>query len=649
MSSRFFLTSFLALNAIAFGAAAADKPEYGPPAAWVDVAPVPPAPTEEGAPAVQVLLDDHQSRLDPAGDAYYSRRTIKILKPEGLAGVKSMSVIWSPDTESLTFHILRIIREGKTIDLLADPKDMLVLRRETNLEQASLDGRITATRQIDGLQTGDILDFAITRTHADPVLQGHSFDGERLAFAGVAGRYRTIISWPKSSVVSWKATPGFGAPVLKEVAGRTTLSLDKTNVLAPKPPIGAPLRFVRVGQLQATSFQNWTEISKLMAPLYLKASSLAPDSPIKAEAAAIAAKTKDPKARAFAALQLVEDKTRYFFIGMGEGGYVPANAEDTWARRFGDCKAKTALLLALLRELGVDAEPVLVNLGAGDGIDGLPPALAAFNHVLVRAKIDGQSYWLDGTRTGDTNPQAMHGPPHKWGLPVRAQGATLEQIVEPQITVPTSYTFIRLDASKGFETLAPARITITYSGILATQARSILARTPRADFERSFRQQYSNPASGMEIEQVAWRDDPVRDLFTIELTGTDDIDWRKNVDLGVREFRIGSGTAPRPFPKREAGPNQDAPFAIPYPAYTRTRTEIVLPNGGLGFTVRGPTGTARVAGYEIASGAGIQGNVASFTVDQHSVTSEISSVEAEAANREIRKLRDVDSLVRAPA
>ncbi len=386
MSSRLFLTSSLALSAIAFAATAADKPTYGPPGAWVDVAPVPPAPTEDGAAAVQVLLEDHQSRLDPSGDAYYSRRTIKILKPEGLVGVKSMSVIWSPDIEGVTLHTLRIIRDGKTIDLLADPKDVLVLRRETNLEQASLDGRITATRQIDGLQTGDILDFAITRTHSDPVLQGHSFDGERMAFAGVAGRYRTIISWPKRDVVSWKATPGFGVPVLKEVDGRSKLSLDETNVLAPKPPIGAPLRFLRVGQLQATSFQDWTEISKLMAPLYLKASRLAPDSPIKAEAAAIAARVKDPKARTFAALQLVEDKTRYFFIGMGEGGYLPANAEDTWARRFGDCKAKTALLLALLGELGVEAEPVLVNLGAGDGLDELPPTLAAFNHVIVRAK-----------------------------------------------------------------------------------------------------------------------------------------------------------------------------------------------------------------------------------------------------------------------
>ena len=559
MSSRLVLASLLASVPAVFAlpAAAADQPLYGPPAAWVDVAPLPAPPADEGAPALQVLLDDHQSRLDPAGDAYYAHRALKILKPEGLATVKSINVIWSPATESITWHSLAIIRGNQRIDLLADHTAMLVLRRETNLEQASLDGRITASRQIDGLQTGDIIDIAYTRTHADPVVKGHSFDMERMAFAGVAGRYRTVVSWPKGDPVTWKATVGFGDPVIGEKDGRTTLSLDKTLVLPPKAPIGAPLRFRRVGELQVTSFESWNEVSKLMAPLYVKASTITKDSPIKAEADAIAAQTTDPKARAFAALQLVEDKTRYFFIGMGEGGYVPANADDTWARRFGDCKAKTALLLALLKSLGVEAEPVLVNLGAGDGIDELPPSLAAFNHVIVRVKVKGQSYWLDGTRTGDTNPQAMHAPPHKWGLPVRAQGATLEKIVEAQINVPTVQTITRLDASKGFETLAPARLTITYSGIAATQMRALVARTPRADLERVFRQEYSNPAGGMEIEQVAFHDDLAKDLFTVDLTGTDDMDWRLNQDLGVRELRLGGGTAPPALPAPRSGPQPE--------------------------------------------------------------------------------------------
>jgi len=644
-----FLACGVAAALLAAPALAADKPLFGPPPAWVDVASVPPAPTEEGAPAVQLILDDNQTRLDPTGDAFYDRRVFKILKPEGLGSVKTMSMVWTPESDTLTFHTLRIIRGDQTIDLLGDGKDVLVLRRETNLEQASLDGRLTASRQIDGLQVGDILDFSYTRVHADPVVKGHSFDAQQLNWVGSAGRYRAVVSWPKGVAVQWKTTPGFGTPAITQKDGRTVLTLDESNVLSPKAPIGAPLRFRRVGLLEASSFGSWSEISKLMAPLFEAASQVSKGSPIEALADDIAAKYAKPEDRAFAALRLVEDQTRYFALLMGDGGYVPAKAEETWARRFGDCKAKTALLLAILHRLGIEAEPVLVNLGGGDGIDELPPSLAAFNHVIVRAKVGGQSLWLDGTRVGDTNPQAMRPPAHKWGLPVRAGGATLEQIVEPQINVPTTDTYLRLDASKGLDEKATARLMVTYSGIYATSMRATLARTSRADFERVWRQQFSNLEGGFDIDAVSWRDDRDKDTFTLQIDGQIDMIWHKNRDLGAREYRVGATGALRLFPKREPGPNRDAPFAVAFPAYTRSRTEIVLPNKGQGFTARGLEGKEQIGGFEISRQAEIKGDLAVFTVEQRSVTHEISYADAQAANAKIRSERDEESLVRAPA
>src|SRR6202012_176033 len=86
---------------------------------------------------------------------------------------------------------------------------------------------------------------------------------------------------------------------------------------------------------------------------------------------------------------------------MDDGGYVPAAADQTWKRRYGDCKGKTALLLALLHGLGIEAEPVLVNSRMGDMLADSLPQLGAFDHVLVRAHINGHVYWLDGTHSGD--------------------------------------------------------------------------------------------------------------------------------------------------------------------------------------------------------------------------------------------------------
>src|SRR3546814_5700852 len=95
--------------------------------------------------------------------------------------------------------------------------------------------------------------------------------------------------------------------------------------------------------------------------------------------------------RASAALKLVQRDVRYIYVGLGNGNLTPATAEETWQRRYGDCKGKTALLLALLARLGIEAEAVLANNSGGDdGLDERLPNPGMFDHVLVRARIDGK-------------------------------------------------------------------------------------------------------------------------------------------------------------------------------------------------------------------------------------------------------------------
>jgi hypothetical protein len=61
-------------------------------------------------------------------------------------------------------------------------------------------------------------------------------------------------------------------------------------------------------------------------------------------------------------------------------------------------QGKTALLVALLKGLGIAARPVFVDTDSGDAVARRLPAMNLFDHVLVEAQIGGRSYWLDGTR-----------------------------------------------------------------------------------------------------------------------------------------------------------------------------------------------------------------------------------------------------------
>ena len=416
-------------------AIAADALKFGPAPAWVAPQAIPAAPESAKDRPVALLLHDQQTMLRPGSIITFTELAFKIQKPEGLAA-GNLSVAWNPATDTATVNKLEIHRGDEVIDVLKSGQTFTTLRRESNLESAMLDGVLTANIQPEGLREGDVVVLATTSEHVDPVLKGHVetiFAPWGEAQIGLA---HARLSWPAG--VELKIAKTGDLPPAQQTArdGVKSYELVMRNaepVIAPK---GAPVRF-KIGRLgEATDFRSWADAAKLMMPLYSTAAVVAPSGPLRDELEKIRKASTDPKVRAEQALRLVQERVRYVALLMGEGGYVPANADSTWSRRFGDCKAKTALLLALLHELGIAADPVMANLGIGDAVAARVPMIAIFNHVFVRAHIAGKDYWLDGTRTGDTTLDAIDTPDYGWVLPL-TENAQLVHLVRGALAVPS--------------------------------------------------------------------------------------------------------------------------------------------------------------------------------------------------------------------
>jgi hypothetical protein len=123
-----------------------------------------------------------------------------------------------------------------------------------------------------------------------------------------------------------------------------------------------------------------------------------------------------------------------------------------------------------------------------------------------------------------------------------------------------------------------------------------------------------------------------------------------NDDVGAREFKVpgsGSGKAAT-FPRREPGPNVDAPFSTTFPTYSTSMIEMVLPNKGDGYSVKGPTWSGRVATSEIVRTAELRDGVARFSQSIRSIGRELPFSEAEEANKIIRRLAGEAEIIRAP-
>ncbi len=88
------------------------------------------------------------------------------------------------------------------------------------------------------------------------------------------------------------------------------------------------------------------------------------------------------------------------------------NAEAVVRELRGDCKDKSALMVALLREMDVDAQ-VAVLLTADAGLRPYLPSLR-FNHAIVHARLDGEDLWMDpasDTFSFGTRPRLNDGVP----------------------------------------------------------------------------------------------------------------------------------------------------------------------------------------------------------------------------------------------
>jgi len=570
-----------------FGVAhATETPIYAPAPSWVKPVAIP-APARNGASALEVLLEDQQIRFSPDGDSAYEDRAIKIDGQVGLSALGNISFVWDPQIETLVIHRFRILRDGKEIDLLAGASPFTVLRRETNLEIASLDGTLTATMAPAGLQVGDVLEFSYSKIRRDPVLGGHS----QQAFTVLdpnspIDHFHVRALWNAKTPMRWSIGKSLGIPTITTAAEVRELILDDTTFTPPKPPEGAPARYGHPGLILFSDFTDWSQVSSLVAPLFDKAARLAPESPLNAEIAKIAAQSTDPKVRAATALHLVQQQVRYLFVGLNAGGYTPAAADLTWSRRYGDCKGKTALLLALLHGLGIDAQPALASIANGDGLDQALPQIQILDHVLVRAKIDGKVYWLDGTKPADRALDDIPSPVFQWALPVQPNSATLVGIEYPPPTLPLTETHTQIDMSAGPDKPAPTHMELIFRGDIGMITHLGYSALDEATLSRQLTELWTQNFPWITVGKVGMTWDEAAGVARLTMDGKSAIPWSPYG--GGRQFHLPESTVGGDISlARQPGPDQNAPFATPFPFFHRLLTEVTLPSNGQGYSLEG--------------------------------------------------------------
>ena len=147
-------------------------------------------------------------------------------------------------------------------------------------------------------------------------------------------------------------------------------------------------------QIYLWTLNSWDVISKWYVNLVRQ--QMKSDNELERFTKQLIADKKTDEDKINAIFNFVSQNIRYIAVLLGPHTYQPHKAFEIFAKRYGDCKDKTVLLLTMLKIAGIEARPALVPAN-GKYFDESVPSLSAFNHVIAVVQFKDKYFWLDAT------------------------------------------------------------------------------------------------------------------------------------------------------------------------------------------------------------------------------------------------------------
>lgn len=168
---------------------------------------------------------------------------------------------------------------------------------------------------------------------------------------------------------------------------------------------------------------SWKDFGKFVYDLK-KERDVLPDE-IKQKVHQLTDGVSDPYEKISKLYEYMQQNTRYISVQLGVGGWQPYDAKYVATRRYGDCKALSNYMYALLKEAGIRS--VYTVITAGDEEDYLLTDLPSsqFNHVILFVPQGKDTTWLECTSQTKPAGYIGGGTGNRFAVAVDENGGTL--------------------------------------------------------------------------------------------------------------------------------------------------------------------------------------------------------------------------------
>jgi hypothetical protein len=452
--------------------ASAREFSVSPAPSWVerlDVATNVPVAKEHARWGIYDLVHDHQVRAGDGTEWQFFRTARMVTSSSGVQNASELSLDFDPSFERLVIHEISVIRNGKRVDAL-DADEIRVIQKEDESDDGIYDGERTALVFVKDVRPGDVIDYSWSLDGANPLLGGRYTDSYTLSSSVPSRRLRHRLLWLAKGPLQWRGA--------EPVQRGNTYTWELTDVPALDVEDSVPSWYEPWQRVQVTAFTSWAEVATWSEAMFHVDARSAAEVKKLADGFRAANPTRD--AQITAAIRFVQDDIRYLGIEMGRNSHEPHQPWETLDGRWGDCKDKALLLVALLRELGLEAYPALVNTRLEHRLAEKIPSPFLFDHVIAQVIDRGKIYWVDGTMSDQggtlvTLETTVHGR----ALVVRPGTTALTEIR----TQSDGGTFVEQRyVTTSYDQPVALEVRTTYKGDDADAMRSDVASMSAEDF-----------------------------------------------------------------------------------------------------------------------------------------------------------------------
>jgi transglutaminase-like putative cysteine protease len=331
---------------------------------------------------------------------------IQELLPGGLDRVHVQQVFYLGSEAALDAHRLSNIRyspatqELKVLRARIWKKDGSVLDAQ-ELGDRELAGNVSMyydmrSRQLRyaGVEKGDLVELEYSLTPRPRAAAHDGYFGELVLFAGhdPAELKRYVLLAPAEQKIFVHAEKVAPARAGIREGAQVFLWEARSVPALPREPRSPGITEVSP-YVHVSTLGDWKQLGAWYAELVRPQFAL--DLTLESELRRILQGAQTDREKIAAIQEFVLRSTHYVALEFGIYSYKPYPVSQIYARRFGDCKDKASLMIALLRAAGIEAEIALVRTRSLGEVAAAPASIAVFNHAIVY--LPKYELWLDGT------------------------------------------------------------------------------------------------------------------------------------------------------------------------------------------------------------------------------------------------------------